>query len=116
VALTSNGQKQSILWNTAKWESITTIESPRGGDPTTFTLSPDGTYGVINRDEFIYLVSTRDGATFARLEIPDSPGNAVGMRFLPDGHRFAVLWRDGRIDLVEPDALRRALVPLGLGW
>jgi len=61
-------------------------------------------------------VSTLDGTTFARLEIPDSPGNEIGIRFPPDGERFAVLWRDGRIDLVEPDALRRALLPLGLGW
>jgi WD40 repeat protein/tRNA A-37 threonylcarbamoyl transferase component Bud32 len=116
LALTSNGQKQSILWNTASWQPVATFESPLGGDPTTFALAPDGTYGVINRDESIYLVSTRNGSTLARLEIPAGPGNAVGIRFLPDGRRFAVLWRDGRIDIIEPEALRRGLKLLGLDW
>ncbi|HXP59940.1 MAG TPA: WD40 repeat domain-containing serine/threonine protein kinase [Dongiaceae bacterium] len=115
-ALTSNGQKQSILWNTVDWKPVKTFQTPLGGDPTTFTLAPDGTYGVINRDEFIYLVSTRDGATLARLEIPGAPGNALAIRFLPDGRRFAILWSDARIHLVEPDALRRSLKPLGLDW
>ncbi len=116
LALTSNGQRQSILWNTATWQPVAAFEGRLGGDPTTFALAPDGTYGVINRDESIYLVSTRNGSTLARLEIPDAPGNAVGIRFLPDGGRFAVLWRDGRIDLIEPDALRQCLKVLGLGW
>jgi WD40 repeat protein len=116
LALTSNGENQSILWNTATWQPAATFRGRLGGDATTFALAPDGTYGVINRDESIYLVSTRNGATLARLEIPDGPGNAVGIRFLPEGRRFAVLWRDGRIDMVEPDALRRGLKRLGLDW
>ena len=116
LALTSNGQRRSILWNTANWQPVTTFEGTLGGDVTTFTLAPNGAYGVINRDEAVYLVSTHDGATLARLEIAQGSGNAVGIRFLPDGRRFAVLWRDGRIDLVEPDALRRGLKPLGLDW
>jgi WD40 repeat protein len=114
--LTSNGQKQSILWNALDWTRVATLDAPLGGDPTTFTLAPDGTYGVINRDEFIYLVSTRNGAILARLEIPEAPGNAVGIRFLPDGRRFAVLWPGGRIDILEPETLRGRLAQLGLDW
>jgi WD40 repeat protein len=116
VALTSNGQKLSTLWNTANWQPLATLEGQLGGDISSFALAPDGSYAAINRDEFIYLVSTRNGALLARLELPGASGLCSGIRFLPDGRRFAVLWRDGRIDLLDPAALQAALKPLGLGW
>ena len=43
-------------------------------------------------------------------------GLAAAVKFLPDGRRVAILWRDGRVDIVDPGAIRTALKPLGLAW
>jgi hypothetical protein len=43
-------------------------------------------------------------------------GSAVGIRFLPDGRRFSVLWPNGRIDMFDPDAARHELKKYGLDW
>ncbi len=114
--LTSNGQKRSTLWNTATWQPVATLDGPLGGESTTFALAPDGTYAVINRDDYVALVATKDGGEFARLPIPAASDLCAGIRFLPDGRRFAILWRDGRIDLLDPEKLRDALRPLHLEW
>ena len=115
TALTSNGQTRSVLWNTADWKPRAVLEGPIGGDTTTFALSGDGAFAVICRDQTVHLVAP-DGQILTRFEVSESTGFAAGVRFLPDGKRFAIHWRDGRIDLVEPEALRRGLAPLGLAW
>ncbi len=116
TALTSNDQKTSTLWDTATWRPKATLTGASGGNITTFALAGSGDYAAITRDERLHLVSTRDGAELVSFDVPVSSGLAVSMRFLPDGKRFAVLWRDGRIDLFDPGALRAALAPLGLAW
>jgi len=116
TAMTSNGQKLSILWDAKLWSPVTKLEGRLGGNITAFALAPDGSSVVVSRDESVYIVEPRSGAVLARLEMPGSSGLAAGIRFLPDGRRIAVLWRDGRIDIIDPDALRQGLKPLGLAW
>ncbi len=116
VAMTSNGQSRSTLWNAETWQPIATFEGADGGDTTTFALSPDGAFAIINRDQSLSIVSTHDGTRLARLQIPGGPGNTIGIRFLPDGRRFGILWLNGRIDIIDLPALRDRLKPLGLDW
>lgn len=116
TALTSNGPAESTLWDTATWQPRVKLTGDLGGDSSSFALSPDNRYAVIVRDGRIHLASLVDGVPFATLEAPDGASIASAVKFMPDGHRFLVLWPDGRIDLVDPDALRAALVPLGLAW
>lgn len=116
VALTSNGPKQSTLWDTRTWRAKTTLEGSLGGNVTTLGLAPDGSYAVVARDEQIQLVATGDGTLLGALESPAASGLASGIRFLPDRRRFAVLWRDGRIDVFDPEELKAELAKLGLGW
>ena len=115
-ALTSHGQKESILWNTATWKPVARLPGELGGDMTTFTFSPDGSYAVIARDQAINLVSTKDGKSFAALTIPSAPGLSSAIKFVPGKQEFAVLWRDGRVDYIAPEALRTELAKMGLGW
>jgi WD40 repeat protein len=116
TAMTSNGQKQSIIWDAANWQPTSTLSGVLGGDVTTFVLSQDGSYAVVCHDTRISLVSTAKGEVLATFDSPSSSGFAAGARFSPDGRTFAVMWRDGRIDLFSPDAVREALKPLGLAW
>jgi len=116
TVMTSNGVARSILWDATKWRPIADLHGDLAGNPTTFTLSPDSKYAAIARDDGIMLVSARDGRRLVGWKSPGASGPAVAIRFLPDGHRFGVLWRDGRIDIIDPVALRAALVPLGLAW
>ena len=92
------------------------MRGPLGGNTTSFTISPDGTYAVVAHDEKIYLVSTIDGARLATFECPGASGLATAVRFTPDGKRLAILWHDSRIDLIDPEAMRHALGQLGLAW
>lgn len=116
TVLTSNGQTDSILWDTATWQPRVRLKGELGGNATTFALSPDGSYAVILRDDRLNLVSTADGAPFATLEAPAASSLATMVKFLPNGRRFLVLWPDGRIDVVELELLHQALVPMGLSW
>ncbi len=116
TALTSNGPAESTLWNTATWTPRAKLTGELGGDATTFALSPDGSYAVIVRDDHIHLVSTADGVPFATILAPDSANLASAVKFLPDARRFAILWPDSRVDIVDPAAMRAALEPMGLAW
>ena len=116
TVLTSNDLEQSILWDPVSWQRKTTFQGPIGGNITTFALAPDGSYAVVARDEKLHLVSTRDGSVIASFDSPSASGLAAGIRFLPDGRRFGVLWRDGRIDLFDPEELKGGLRNLGLSW
>ncbi|MDB6093826.1 MAG: hypothetical protein JWM32_1388 [Verrucomicrobia bacterium] len=116
VALTSHGQKESILWDAQTWKPIARLPGELGGDMTTFTISPDGSYAVIARDQSIHLVSTKDGTKLGSIAIPSAPGLASTIKFVPGESRFAVLWRDGRIDYFDPVALKTELARIGLGW
>jgi len=116
LVMTSNGQKQSTLWDVASWSQKVVIKGSLGGDLTTFGLAPDGSYAVVCQDDRVALLSTRDGSVLASFECAGSSGLAAGVRFLPDGRTFAVLWRDGRVDLVTPDLLRSALAAARLAW
>jgi WD40 repeat protein len=115
-AMTSNGKKRSTIWDASNWRAVATLIGALGGEESTFTLAPDGNFAVINADDIIYLVATRDGSELARLQIPAASSTCSGIRFLPDGRRFAVLWHDGRVDLIDPEALRAGLKPLHLEW
>jgi len=116
LALTSNGAHDSVIWNTADWTPRVKLSGDLGGNVTTFALAPDGAYAAILNDRAIYLVSTRDGKAFATIETPEGSGLAAAIRFAPDGRRFAVLWNEGRIDLVDPAVLRAELAKIGLAW
>ncbi len=115
IALTSNGQTRSVIWNTADWTPRAVLDGAIGGDTTTFALSLDGAYAVISRDQTIHIVSPA-GRILTRFDLSETTGLAAGIRFLHDGKRFAIHWRDGRIDLIEPEALRRNLAGIGLAW
>ncbi|HTI72727.1 MAG TPA: serine/threonine-protein kinase [Candidatus Limnocylindria bacterium] len=115
IALTSNGQGQSILWNTVTWERRAVLTGPLGGDMTTFTLEPTGSFAVITRDESVYLIEP-NGRVRGQIDLRGTTGLAAGIRFLPDGRRFAILWRDGRTDVLDPEAMRAGLKEIGLGW
>ncbi len=116
TAMTSNGVDRSMLWNAATWQPIADLHGELGGNPTTFALSPNSQYAVVTRDDGIMLLSAQDGRRLAGWKSPGCSGLAVAVRFLPDGRRFAVLWRDGRIDVIDPEAIRQGLRPLGLAW
>lgn len=116
VLMTSNGPEESTLWDSATWKPRLVLRGRLGGNITTFALAPDGASVVIARDEQVNLVDARSGAVMARFECPEASGLAAGVRFLPDGRRFAVLWRDGRVDVLNPAALQAELALHGLGW
>ena len=116
VVLTSNGMTESYLWDAATWKPRAKLSGTLGGNASTFGLSPDGQYAVIVADQKVQWVSTRDGSLLLAFDSPEASGLAAGVRFLPDGRTFAVLWRDGRVDLVDPSQWQAALAPHGLGW
>jgi hypothetical protein len=114
--MTSNGQSRGVIWNTSDWSRRVELDGELGGNVTTFTLSPDGAIAAIAHDQKLHFVSTRDGARLLTLELPGAPSLAATVKFLPDQRRLAILWRDARIDIIDPAALRAALTPLGLAW
>lgn len=116
MVFTSNGETQSIFWDATTWRKITTLDGRTGGNTTTFALAPDGSSVAVCRDESVYLVAPATGVVMAKLEIPYASGLAGGVRFLPDGRRFAILWQDGRIDIIDSAALRDGVKQLGLDW
>ena len=116
TAMTSQRATKTTIWNTADWTPRTVLEGELGGDVTTFAISPDSSYAVVTHDDRIHFVSTLDGSLLATFTSPAATGLAASVRFLPDRKRFAVLWREGRIDLVDPEAMRRSLATIGLGW
>ncbi|HTH47231.1 MAG TPA: serine/threonine-protein kinase [Candidatus Limnocylindria bacterium] len=116
TAMTSNNQDQSILWDTATWTPRATLTGALGGNISTFILNADGTQAIVARDEHVHLVSCTNGAEIGLFESPQSAGLASAVRFLPGGHGLGILWRDGRIDLFDPAALRKELSALGLDW
>jgi WD40 repeat protein len=116
VALTSDGNHDSVIWNTADWTPRVKLAGALGGNITTFALSPDGSYAVIENDRALNLVSTRDGKAYATLNVPESSGLSATIRFAPDGKRIAMLWNEGRVDVIDPAALRAALGKIGLAW
>ncbi len=117
VAMTSAGTSTSILWDARTWQPRARIEGSLGGDTTTFAVSPDDRYAVIIIDRRLHLISPTDGSILASFECPAAPRDASGIRFHPDGKRFAILWHDGRVDLFNPDTLRAAAVAaIGIGW
>ena len=115
TVLTSNGQAQSILWDTSNWTRRATITGEMGGDATTFCFSPDGKYTVIGHQNSIALVDL-DGRVFANWELPKANGFPAAIRFLPDRQHFAVLGNDSQIDVVDPEALRRGVAAIGINW
>ena len=115
TAMTSNGTESSTVWNTANWIPRCVLGGSLGGDSTTFTLAADGRTALVLRDNWAQLISTADGALLARLELTDANGFCLGLRQFKPG-QFTALQMDGRIDLLDVDAWRAALLPLGLGW
>jgi len=116
VAMTTNGQQESRVWDASTWKLRARITGRAGGNITSFQLSPDGSYAVSVRDGTVHLLWTRDGSEFATFQPPNSPGMASAVRFLPDGRRFGILWRDSQLDIVDPEAIRAQLETHGLGW
>ena len=116
TAMTSQRASETTIWNTADWTPRTVLKGELGGDVTTFAISPDGSYAVVTHDDRIHFVSTRDGSLLATFESPAATGLSASVRFLPDRKRFAILWREGRIDLVDPEAMRGGLATIGLAW
>ena len=98
------------LWPRAR------LSGPAAGNITTFALAPDGRTAAVVRDDRLHLVSTADGTDLAVFESPQAPGLAGALRFMPDGRSVGVVWRDGRLDLFDPEAVRQALSAAGLSW
>jgi WD40 repeat protein len=116
TVLTSNGAGKSIVWDATTWRPRLTLAGQLGGNATTFALSPDASYAVIAGGSDIHFVSMADGATWLTIRSPDSNGFTSAVRFSPDGRRVAVLWAEGRVDMIEPEVIRRELGKIGLGW
>jgi WD40 repeat protein len=116
VVLTSNGTIESYLWDPATWKPRAKLTGSLGGNSTTFGLSPDGRYAVVLSDQKVQLLSTRDGTLMVAFDAPEAVGMAAAVRFLPDRSRFAVLWRDGRVDIVDPTQWTDGLSRLGMDW
>jgi WD40 repeat protein len=116
TVLTSNGSHRSVFWDARTWRPRSELTGDLGGNITTFGLSPDGTYAVIQEPKALHLVSTRDAAVIATIPVLENAQIACCIRFSPDGRRFAVLWHDGRVDLFEPEVLRAELAKFGLAW
>ncbi len=116
VAMTTNGQQESRTFDTATWKLRSRITGDAGGNITSFQLSPDGSYAVSVRNGTVHLIRTRDAVEFAAFQPPNCPGMASAVRFLPDGRRFGILWRDSQLDIVDPEAIRSQLETYGLAW
>jgi hypothetical protein len=114
TAMTSNGVDESIVWDTQTWHPRSRLTGNLGGNISTFTLSQDGQQAVVVRDQRVSLVATRDGKVLASFEVPEAPGMASAIRFRPDGKGFAILWRDGRVDLFDPAQLQAEMDKLDL--
>lgn len=114
MAMTSNGQDRSVLWDTATWQPRATLTGDRAGNISTFQLSPDGRLAIVVRDGTVHVLAAADGSELAAFQVPTSPGMASAIRFLPDGRRFGILWRDSQLDLFDLEAFRSTLEPLGL--
>lgn len=114
IAVTSDGQDFSIIWDAQTWEKKAELHGNLGGDATSFVVSPKSDYSVICRDETISLVPP-DGRVWLKFDLAGTTGLAAGLRFLPDGNRFAILWRDGRVDILDPKAMQEQLSQLGFG-
>ena len=116
TAMTSQRATETTIWNTADWTPRQVLKGELGGDVTTFAIAPDSTYAAVTHDDRIHFVSLKDGELLATFTSPGGSGLAASVRFLPDRKRFAVLWREGRIDLVNPEAMRQGLATVGLAW
>ncbi|MCC7373751.1 MAG: serine/threonine protein kinase [Verrucomicrobiales bacterium] len=116
VAMTSNGPNISILWDTATWRARARLDGTLGGNTTTFALSTDGTWAVVVAEQRVQLVTTRGGTRVVALDSPGAGGLASAVRFVPGSCRVGVLWREGRLDLCDFEALRAGAAAYGVGW
>ena len=114
VVMTSNNPELSLLWDTDTWQLRATLSGASAGNISTFQLSPDGHLAIVARDGTVHVLATANGAELAAFQVATSPGMASAIRFLPDGKRFGILWRDSQLDLFDLDAFRSVLEPLGL--
>ena len=113
LAMTSNGQKRSIIWDTASWRPKAELSGFEGGNDSSFCISPDGLWIAAVKEAHVSFLSGADGKLKLTFVAPRSAGLPSSVRFLPDGRRLGVLWRDGRLDIVEPDAILGELQKLG---
>ncbi len=116
TAMTSNGQTESVVWDTATWRPRAKLTGAAAGNMSTFAISPDGRRIAVARDDRVHLLDAADGSTVMTLPATDAGGLPSAVRFLPDGRRIAVLWRDARMDIFDPDATARELSAHGLAW
>ena len=114
VVMTSNNPERSRLWDTDTWQPRATLSGASADNISTFQLSPDGHLAIVARDGTVHVLATANGAELAAFQVATSPGMASAIRFLPDGKRFGLLWRDSQLDLFDLDAFRSVLEPLGL--
>lgn len=114
--MTSNGLGKGIVWDAATWNPRLRLSGPKAGNATTFALSADSSYAVVQAGRDVLFVSMKDGATLATIRAPGVDGFSSAVKFSPDGRRVAVLWADGRVDMIEPDVIRRELGKIGLAW
>lgn len=116
TAVTSNAFAESYIWNTADWSIRARLAAPLGGNITSFAVSPDSRHVAVVNDDVFHFLSATDGARLFSVPLPGTSGLSATAKFSPDGQSVAVLWRDGRIDIVEPFAFQQKLTSLGLGW
>ena len=114
VAMTSNNTQLSLLWDAKTWKPLVALDERFGGNVASFAVAPDGSQAAVLLNQFLYFVSSLEGTVQLKIELPDAPGLGAGLRYLADGRSVAVLWRDGRVDLVHPAAIHAELTALGL--
>jgi hypothetical protein len=114
LVMGADGANTTAFWDSTTWKRVVTLTGDYGAEDTVFSISPDGKEAVLLKNQRITLFSLPACTVRMSFDRPLSAGNVSGLKYLPDGKRFAVLWQDGRIDLFDPDALRTAGLTLGI--
>jgi len=114
LVMGADGANTTAFWDSTTWKRVATLTGDYGAEDTVFSISPDGREAVLLKNQRVSIFSLPAGTVRMSFDRPLSAGNVSGLKYLPDGKRFAVLWQDGRIDLFDPDALRTAGLTLGI--
>jgi WD40 repeat protein len=120
VALTTNGEHLTVLWQVGADGSWTRAAPLADGVPqgntTSVAIAPGGNLLAFAAADGVVLVERESGVPVARLrdEVPIS--FTMDCVFSPDGERLALIDVEGTLRLWHLPELRRALAALELNW
>jgi hypothetical protein len=80
------------------------------------SFSADGELAAVTANEKVYLIHPATGAERGLIVSPSGNTSTARVRLSPDGHRLAVMWDDGSVDLWDLMALREELAALGIAF